>query len=99
MRDGPRRPVTVEHFQAESQRSDVLGDRRERVGSLLGQQTDRLLIAIHACADKIMRGGITESTTSSFTTLAASTKSAGREDCAMLKPAPASRAAVASVQQ
>src|SRR4030088_1889212 len=53
MRDRPRRPIAVEHLEAETALGEIMLHLRERAGGLRGQQADRPLIAVDADADEI----------------------------------------------
>src|SRR5712671_1929097 len=54
MRDRPRRPIAVEHLEAEAAPGEIMLHLRERAGRRRGQQAHRPLIAVDAAADEIV---------------------------------------------
>src|SRR3982074_2268744 len=53
MRDRPRRPIAVEHLEAEAAPGEIMLHLRERADGRRGQQADRPLVAVDAAADEI----------------------------------------------
>src|SRR3981189_1378244 len=53
MRDRPRRPIAVEHLEAEAAPGEIMLHLRERADGRRGQQADRPLVAVDAAADQI----------------------------------------------
>src|SRR5258707_9975651 len=54
MRDRPRRPIAVEHLEAQAAPGEIMLHLRERADGLRGQQADRPLVAVDAAADEIV---------------------------------------------
>jgi len=79
MRDRPRRPIAVEHLEAETAPGEIMLHLRERAGGLRGQQAHRPLIAVDAAADEIVLARIAASRPRApARARTASTKEAGR---------------------
>ena len=56
----PRGAVGIEHLEPVAHDVRLIADHLERAGSVLGEQRDRLLIAVDAFADEVIGGVIAD---------------------------------------